>query len=113
MIGKVERILLPAFGKAGPVPSSIRSILDGVGDSQSGAGVRELLQLPIMQAMTDALVTVLAKSWQFVISVAVIYLGGVLIYSIIAPPTDSYLSNRVFVRLNKKEGLFLASEAEH
>lgn len=51
--------------------------------------------------MTDALVAVFSKSWQYVICLAYIYFFIVLIYSFFAPDTDRYLSDRVFVRLNK------------
>jgi len=55
--------------------------------------------------MTDALLTVLGKSWQYVICLAYIYFFIVLIYSFFAPNTDSYLSDRVFVRLNRLSAL--------
>lgn len=55
--------------------------------------------------MTDALLTVFSKSWHFVLCLAYIYFFIVLIYSFFAPNTDSYLSDRVFVRLNRGSAL--------
>ncbi|OQD77601.1 hypothetical protein PENDEC_c002G01964 [Penicillium decumbens] len=105
LIGKVQRIFLPAFGKAGPIPNTIRSIFDGLSVVQTTGNIDGLRDLPIFKTMTDALLTVLGKSWQYVICLAYIYFFIVLIYSFFAPNTDSYLSDRVFVRLNRLSAL--------
>lgn len=104
LIGKVQRILLPAFGKAGPIPTSIRSILDGLADAQRTGNIRGLLQLPIVKTKTNALSIVFGESWRYVIALAFIYFFIVLIYSFLAPNSDSYLSDRVLVRLNGVRG---------
>lgn len=105
-MGKIQRILLPAFGKAGPIPNSIRSILDGLADVQRTGNIRGLLQLPIAKTMKNALSMVFGESWRFVIALAFIYFFIVLIYSFLAASTDDYLSDRVFVRLNGVRGSF-------
>lgn len=69
-----------------------------------------LLNLPIVKKMADALLTVFSQSWHFVICLAYIYFFIVLIYSFLAPDTDSYLSDRVFVRLNRGFALHLPTQ---
>lgn len=101
MIGHFQRVFLPAFGEAGPIPSSIRSILAGLSEVQTTGNINGLLNLPIVNSMTDALMTMFSKSWQYVICLAYIYFFIVLIYSFFAPNTDEYLSDRVSVRLNR------------
>lgn len=61
--------------------------------------------------MTNALFTTFGKSWQYVIALAFIYFFIVLIYSVLAPSTDSYLSDRVFVRLNRGGAFRLPTQA--
>lgn len=102
---KIWGSFLPAFGKAGPIPDSIRSILGGLSEVQETGKIDELLDLPILKTMTDSLMTVFSQSWQFVICLAYIYFFIVLIYSVFAPDTDSYLSDRIFVRLNRLSAL--------
>ena len=55
--------------------------------------------------MTNALIEILAKSWQRIILIAYVYVFINLIYSLIGPETDSFLSKSVFVQLNRG-GLF-------
>lgn len=100
-MGKMQRILLPAFAKAGPVPKTLRSILDGIAEVQATGDMRALTQLPITKTMTNALATTCGRSWQYVIVLAYIYFFVVMIYSFVAPSTDRYLSDRVNVRLNR------------
>ncbi|PLB38150.1 uncharacterized protein BDW47DRAFT_117436 [Aspergillus candidus] len=101
LMGKMQRILLPAFAKAGPVPKTLRSILDGIAEVQATGDMRALTQLPITKTMTNALATTCGRSWQYVIVLAYIYFFVVMIYSFVAPSTDRYLSDRVNVRLNR------------
>ena len=107
-MGKMQRILLPAFAKAGPVPKTLRSIFDGIAEVQATGDMRALTQLPITKTMTNALATTCGRSWQYVIVLAYIYFFVVMIYSFLAPSTDRYLSDRVNVRLNRG-GLDLGS----
>jgi hypothetical protein len=101
VISKIQRILLPAFGDAGPIPTSIRSLLEGIGAIQSGGSITDFLDLSISQTMIGALSETLINSWDFVVEVAIVYFGIGVVLSVLAPSTDSYLSDSVFVRLGR------------
>ena len=112
IIGGVQRIVPPAFLSIGTIPQSLTGLLNGFATAHRMGDFQSILDIPIVKAMTKALIQILARSWQHIILISYVYFLIVLIYNLISPGTDGFLSKTVFVQLNRG-GLFCSPRKTH